>query len=99
MGQLIRDIYNRVIGVFKANSSTSNNRLTFSQLLPKDATKEAKVFTFMPMLNLAHVNYRTVDLEQQEHFWEIVVILRSGLNEAASTATSGKANASNQSSN
>lgn len=74
MGKLIEDVYGRVTSLFKPN-----NRLTFSQLLPKDATTEAKVLTFMPLLHLAHAGYRKLDLLQQEHFGEIDIMLRDGL--------------------
>ncbi len=78
MGLLINEVYGRVKGMFKAGS-----KLTFTQLLPPDATKEAKVLTFMPLLHLANSDYRKIDLEQQEHFGEIGIILRESLGEAA----------------
>ena len=74
MGKLILDVYDKVTSMFKAS-----RKLTFAQLLPKDATKEAKILTFMPLLHLANVDYRKIDLEQQEHFGEIDIMLKEGI--------------------
>ncbi|MBI2175794.1 segregation/condensation protein A [Candidatus Woesearchaeota archaeon] len=74
MGKLIGDVYGRVMSMFSPQS-----KLTFTQLLPKDATKETKILTFMPLLHLANVDYRKLDLLQQENFGEIEIVLRNGL--------------------
>ncbi len=89
MGKLIGDVYGRVMSMFNPQA-----KLTFTQLLPKDATKEAKILTFMPLLHLANVDYRKLDLLQQEHFGEIEIVLRdsSALQSSAATATAGENN-------
>ncbi len=71
MGKLIGDVYGKVTSWF-----SNSNKLTFTQLLPPDATKETKILTFMPLLHLANVDYRKIDLEQQENFGEINITLR-----------------------
>ena len=48
--------------------------LNFSNLVPSDS-KMDKVLTFIPLLHLT--NQRKVDLEQEKHFGEIEVYLRS----------------------
>ncbi len=83
MGKLIGEVYDKVTSMFKAS-----RKLTFTQLLPKDATKEAKILTFMPLLHLANVDYRKLDLEQQENFGEIDIVLRdstTGINAAGNS--------------
>ncbi len=72
MGALIGEVYGRVTSWF-----ASNNKLTFTQLLPKDANKETKILTFMPLLHLANSDYRKLDLLQQENFGEIEIVLHS----------------------
>lgn len=68
--QIIREVYGRVKSIlFK----TKSNRLTFSQLVPSDS-KEDKVYTFIPLLHLS--NQRRIDLEQEQHFGEIDIMLR-----------------------
>ncbi|HLD97590.1 MAG TPA: segregation/condensation protein A [Candidatus Nanoarchaeia archaeon] len=71
MGKLISEVYNKVTSIFNPQS-----KLTFAQLLPPAATKEAKILTFVPLLHLANVDYRKLDLLQQENFGEIEIILR-----------------------
>ncbi|MBI2581145.1 segregation/condensation protein A [Candidatus Woesearchaeota archaeon] len=83
MGKLIGEVYDKVTSMFKAS-----RKLTFTQLLPKDATKEAKILTFMPLLHLANVDYRKLDLLQQENFGEIDIILREGLGTEQGSNTS-----------
>ena len=74
MGKLISEVYSKIIGMFNPQS-----KLTFTQLLPPDANKEAKILTFVPLLHLANVDYRKLDLLQQEQFGEIEIVLRDGL--------------------
>ncbi len=50
-------------------------KMTFSQLLPKDASRDAKVFTFVPLLHLGTA--RKVDLDQQEHFTDFSIKLNA----------------------
>ena len=66
----IRDIYARVKHFFQ---SPKNKNLTFSQLLPSDAQKQDKVFTFIPLLHLE--NQRKIDTHQPEHFGDIFIKL------------------------
>ncbi len=72
MGALIGEVYGKMTSWFAAN-----NKLTFTQLLPPDANKEAKILTFMPLLHLANVDYRKLDLVQQENFGEIEIVLHN----------------------
>ncbi len=86
MGKLIGEVYDRVMGMFNPQS-----KLTFTQLLPPNATKEAKILTFMPLLHLANVDYRKLDLLQQENFGEIEIVLRdSSASQPSTTATTGE---------
>lgn len=48
-------------------------RLRFSELLPQDATRDAKVYTFVPLLHLG--TSRKVDLDQQEAFADFSIKL------------------------
>jgi len=63
ISQVIRDVYTRVKTYFHQNQ---NKKLTFSQLLPKGATKQDKAYTFIPLLHLD--NQRKVNLLQEQHF-------------------------------
>ncbi|MBI3037261.1 hypothetical protein HYY73_05965 [Candidatus Woesearchaeota archaeon] len=92
MGKLIGEVYSKVTGFF-----TKNNRMTFSQLLPQDATKEAKILTFMPLLHLANFDHRKLDLMQQETFGEIEIVLRNGLTAAELSAGDATEKAGNSS--
>ena len=88
MGKLIGDVYDRVMNLFRAQS-----RLTFTQLLPPEATKEARILTFMPLLHLANVDYRKLDLLQQENFGEIEIVLRAGMDSNSTNGTAGNSTA------
>ena len=68
--EVIKDMYVKIKGYFKANSA---KRLTFSKLIPSD-TKEDKIYTFIPLLHLT--NQRKIDIEQYQQFGEIEVILK-----------------------
>jgi len=68
--QVLREVYGKIKTFLHINKTES---MKFSQLLPEDATKEQKVYTFMPLLYLDH--QRRVDLSQQEHFGEINIEL------------------------
>jgi segregation and condensation protein A len=70
MSNLINDVFGKVSSLFKVNKTIS-----FSQLVPVDASKETKVLTFMPLLHLANADYRKIDMSQDEHFGEIVITL------------------------
>lgn len=66
----IRDIYARVKHFFQ---SPNNKNLTFSHLLPPQAQKHDKVFTFIPLLHLE--NQRKINTHQPKHFGEIFIKL------------------------
>jgi chromatin segregation and condensation protein Rec8/ScpA/Scc1 (kleisin family) len=66
----IKNIYRSILDIFGRKE-----RVTFSRLLPESPSKEAKVFTFIPLLHLA--NTKKIGLEQKEHFGEIDIFLRS----------------------
>jgi segregation and condensation protein A len=51
-----------------------NKDLTFSKLIPSES-KEDKVFTFIPLLHLAH--RRKIDLDQKQNFGEIEISMRA----------------------
>lgn len=69
--EIIRDIYVQIKQFFSINSG---RKLTFSKILPSDS-REDKVFTFIPLLHLAHL--RKIDLKQEIPFSEIEIMLRS----------------------
>ncbi|MBI2143403.1 segregation/condensation protein A [Candidatus Woesearchaeota archaeon] len=89
MGKLIGEVYGRVMSMFSPQA-----KLTFTQLLPQDATREAKILTFMPLLHLANFDHRKLDLVQQEQFGEIEIVLRdsSALQPPTATASPGENN-------
>lgn len=70
LGNVIKNIYGRIKVFFIKNNSS---KLTFSSLLPEGASKEDKVYTFIPLLHLT--NQRMIDLEQETHFGEIDIEL------------------------
>lgn len=51
---------------------SEEDRITFSELLPAE-DKESKIYTFLPLLYLT--NQLRIDLEQEEHFGEIDIVL------------------------
>ena len=70
--EVISDIYHKIIYYTKKKSA---KKLTFSQLLPANASKQDKVYTFLPLLHLE--NQRKVNTEQKKAFSEIHVKLLS----------------------
>lgn len=70
IGRSIKDIYQSILELFKYDEN-----LTFSNLLPKNCSKENKVMTFIPLLHLA--NLKKIALKQEEHFGDIDILLRS----------------------
>ncbi len=68
--QVIRDVYTRIKTYFHMNG---DKQLTFSQLLPSSASREDKVYTFIPLLHLD--NQRKINMWQREHFGEIGIDL------------------------
>ena len=68
---MIRQLYGKISTYFSKNLG---KRLTFSQLIPSEG-REDKVMTLIPLLHLS--NLRRIDLEQEEHFGEIEVMLHT----------------------
>lgn len=71
ISHIIREVFGKIKVFFL--SPNKNKKLTFTQLLPNEASKEDKVYTFIPLLHLN--NQRKIDLEQKEHFGEINIQL------------------------
>lgn len=67
IGKVINAMSEKLSRVFKKKKS-----IPFADLLPGQ-DKEDKVYTIMPLLHLAHIDHRLVDLEQKEQFSEIIV--------------------------
>ena len=70
IGRSIKDIYQSILELFKYDK-----KMTFSNLLPENCSKETKVMTFIPLLHLA--NLKKIALKQEEHFGDIDILLRS----------------------
>jgi segregation and condensation protein A len=68
--EVISDIYHKIVYYSKKKNQKT---LTFSQLLPPKASKQDKVFTFLPLLHLE--NQGRVDTQQKQPFSEIHVKL------------------------
>jgi segregation and condensation protein A len=68
--EAIRDIYHKITYYSKKEES---NSVTFSKLLPPNAGKMAKVFTFLPLLHLEHE--KKVETMQEKAFDEIHIKL------------------------
>lgn len=71
ISKLITEMFTQIKNYYGA--ATKGSKLLFSSLVPTDGSKEDKVLTFMPVLYLT--NQGRVDLEQDEHFGEIDVIM------------------------
>lgn len=63
----------KILEEIKEHYTSNDDKLTFSRLVPKEATKFEKVIIFNPLLHLT--NQRKVDLDQKEHFGEIEIVL------------------------
>ncbi len=68
MSRLILFLSEKLNSLFKKNS-----KIPFETLL-SGSSKEDKILTFMPLLHLAHVDHRLVDLEQEKSFSQIFVV-------------------------
>ena len=66
--EVIRDIYHKIN--YYTNKDP-NQKLTYTRLLPPRAGKQEKVYTFMPLLHLE--NEHKIEMQQQNHFDEIVI--------------------------
>lgn len=67
---IIGDLYSKIKNFFVSGKK----KIYFTNLVPSDK-KEDKIFTFVPLLHLS--NQRKVELNQEEHFGEIEVLLRT----------------------
>jgi segregation and condensation protein A len=70
LGSVVKTIYGRIKLFFMKNDG---RKLTFSQLIPAQPSKQDKVYTFIPLLHLT--NQQMIDLYQQQHFGEIEIEL------------------------
>ncbi len=71
ISDVIKEIYGKIKAFFWENKK---NSLKFSKLIPEEATREDKIYTFVPLLHLT--NQRKIDIFQQQHFGEIDIILK-----------------------
>ncbi|PIN76555.1 hypothetical protein COV17_01945 [Candidatus Woesearchaeota archaeon CG10_big_fil_rev_8_21_14_0_10_36_11] len=71
--EVIRDVYHKVSYYMKKDNSKD---VSFSRLLPSNAGKEEKVFTFLPLLHLEH--QQKLVMNQKVPFDEIYVKLMKG---------------------
>lgn len=70
---VIRELYHKIVHYTKEENK---KRLAFSQLLPPNAGKKEKAYTFLPLLHLEH--QRKVETRQHRPFDEIWVKLTKG---------------------
>ena len=68
--QIIRGTYGKIRAFFMENP---NKKLTYTQLLSSEPTKEEKVYTFIPLLHLD--NQQKVEITQEQHFGDIGIEL------------------------
>jgi len=64
----IKQVYKSIREWFVVNKKS---KMQFSELLPKDADKNAKLFTFVPLLHLG--TQRKVDLHQENNFDDFTI--------------------------
>ncbi len=67
VGQLIKDVYSRVLGFF-----TRKEKVNFTKLVGENATRDDRIYTIIPLLHLR--NNDQIELEQAEHFGEIEIL-------------------------
>lgn len=65
IGDLIKDIYSRLLDIFK-----TKRQVTFADLVGSEG-KEEKILTFIPLLHLD--NQEKITLSQEEHFGDIYI--------------------------
>lgn len=68
---VIRELYHKIVHYTK-----EEKKLAFSKLLPPNAGKKEKAYTFLPLLHLEH--QQKVETKQYHHFDEIWVKLLKG---------------------
>ncbi len=69
ISKTMEGLLNRIIAHYK-----EKNRLTFSDIAPKDTDKKAKGYAFIPLIFLS--NTGRIRLQQGEHFGEIDILLQ-----------------------
>jgi len=69
--EIIRDVYGKIKSFFLKNKK---NIVLFSSLVPSDS-KEAKIYTFIPLLHLT--NQRKIDIFQEQHFGDIEIMMKA----------------------
>jgi segregation and condensation protein A len=74
ISKTMEDLLSRIIAHCK-----EKGKLTFSDIAPKEADKKAKVYSFIPLIFLS--NTGNIELQQQEHFGEIDILLRQNQKE------------------
>ncbi|MFB6198909.1 MAG: segregation/condensation protein A, partial [Halobacteriaceae archaeon] len=67
MSKIITEVYEEVYQHYQ----DSDEQLRFDHLLPDNAARHDKVYTFMPLLHLD--NQRNVNLQQDENFGPITI--------------------------
>jgi chromatin segregation and condensation protein Rec8/ScpA/Scc1 (kleisin family) len=77
---MIRDLYSKIQQYFQLQPG---QKLTFSKIIPSEERQD-KVQTLIPLLHLS--NQRRIDLEQEEHFGEIEIMLHTRQEVAAQLA-------------
>ncbi len=70
--EVIQDVYHKITYYTNKDKKTD---ITFTRLLPARASKEDKVYTFIPLLHLE--NHHKIELAQTESFGEINIQLAS----------------------
>jgi segregation and condensation protein A len=69
LGTLIQEVYKKVMACL-----SDKQHLTFNELQPSKERAD-RVMTFIPLLHLAHIEQRKLDLLQNEQFGEIEIVL------------------------
>lgn len=82
IGNVIRLVYSKIKAYFFQNN---NAKLTFSTLVTPTATKEEKVYTFIPLLHLDH--QRKINISQEQNFGEIGIELLKAKKEVGNSET------------
>lgn len=82
IGNVIRLVYSKIKAYFFQNNGA---KLTFNQLVTPTATKEEKVYTFIPLLHLDH--QRKINISQEQNFGEIGIELLKVRKEAVKPET------------
>jgi len=75
--EVIYDLYHKIM-YYSNKEENQNSKISFTQLLPPQAGKQEKAFTFIPLLHLE--NLQKVETEQAKPFEEIYITLRDKKN-------------------